>query len=314
MAHAMLFTGNANPGLTEKISQRLYVPIAKSEVSRFSDGEIRVEILENVRGHDVFIVQSLSAPTNDNLMELLLIADALRRASAARITAVIPYFGYARQDRRIRSARVPISAKVVADMIAIVGIDRVLTVDLHADQIQGFFGIPVDNVYSTPVMLDDIRKKNFNKIMVVSPDVGGVVRARALTKHLPGSDLAIIDKRRPQPNEAQIMHVIGEVKDCDCIIVDDIADTAGTLCLAAAALKEHGASTITAYVTHPILSGSAIKNIGESPIDEMVVSDTVALSEAAKECPRIRQLTLSKMLAKAIRRISEADSLSSMFL
>ena len=314
MGHLMLFSGNANPALAEKISSHLKIPLSKAVVSTFSDGEIRVEILDNVRGHDVFIIQPTSAPSNNNLMELLIMADALRRASAARITAVVPYFGYARQDRRIRSARVAITAKVVADMIASVGVNRILTVDLHADQIQGFFYMPVDNVYSTPVMLDDIRKKHFDNLMVISPDVGGVVRARAITKHLHGADLAIIDKRRPKPNEAQVMHVIGDVKGRNCVIIDDIIDTAGTMSLAVNALKDHGAKTVTAYATHAVLSGRAIKNIESSQIDELVVTDTIPLSPEAKKCSRIRQVSMGKTLAKAIRRISEAESISSMFV
>lgn len=310
----LLFAGNSNLPLANQIAEHLKIKLGKATIGRFSDGEMNIEILENVRGHDVFVLQSTSSPASENLMELLTMCDALRRASAARITAVMPYFGFARQDRRVRSARVPITAKVVADMLATVGFDRVLTVDLHADQIQGFFYMPVDNVYSTPVMLDDIRKKNFKKIMLVSPDVGGVVRARAFAKHLPGSDLSIIDKRRPQPNVAQIMHIIGDVKGCDCIIVDDIVDTAGTLCLAAQALKKNGANTITAYATHAVLSGSAIKNINQSVLDELIVGDTIQLSEAAKNCSKIRQISLSSMLAQSIRRVSESESISSMFI
>ena len=273
-----------------------------------------VEVQENVRGRDVFIIQSTCAPSNDNLMELILIADALRRASAAKITAVVPYFGYARQDRRVRSARVPITAKIVADMMASVGISRLVTVDLHADQIQGFFYMPVDNLYSTPIMLEDIQANSFKNIMVVSPDVGGVIRARAIAKRIAGADLAIIDKRRPQPNEAQVMHIIGDVKDRDCLIVDDIIDTASTLCRAVDALKEHGASKVVAYVTHPVLSGKAIQNIGSSALDELIVTDTIPLREDAKTCSRIRPLSLSHMMAEAIRRISGAGSLSRMFL
>jgi len=311
-----IFTGNANPALAEDISRQLHIPLSNAEVSRFSDGEIKVEILDNVRGHDVFIIQPTCAPASDNLMELLIMTDALRRASAKRITAVIPYFGFARQDRRIRSRRVPITAKMVANMIDVVGIDRVLTVDLHADQIQGFFDIPVDNVYSTPIMLDDIRSiEAFENIMVVSPDIGGVVRARALTKYLPNSSLSIIDKRRPSPNEAMVMHVIGEVKGCDCIIVDDIVDTAGTLSKAVDSLKERGAKKVVAYITHPVLSGNAVTNIKNSDLDELVVTDSIPLNKLAKNCKKIRQLSLSKMLAQAIRRINEADySITSMFL
>ncbi len=314
MSDLMLFHGNATPELAKKIAQRLDVPMGNAMVGRFSDGEINVEILDNVRGKDVFIVQSTCAPTNDHIMELAVMADALRRASAARITAVTPYFGYARQDRRVRSKRVPISAKVVADMMAIVGIDRMLTVDLHADQIQGFFDFPVDNVYATPVLLDDIRAQGLERPMVVSPDVGGVVRARAVAKRLNDSPLAIIDKRRPEANQAEVMHIIGQVEDQDCIIVDDMVDTAGTLCMAAKALKENGARTVRAYCTHPVLSGPAIENIRSSALDELVVTDTIPLSEKAKECDRIRQLSLADMLAEAIRRVNEEESISSMFL
>src|ERR1700722_19867821 len=270
----MIFSGNANRELAENIVQHLNLPLGKALVGRFSDGETMVEIQENVRGRDIFIIQSTCAPSNDTLMELIIMADALRRASAARITAVVPYFGYARQDRRVRSARVPITAKIVADMMASVGISRLVTVVLHADQIQDFFYMPVDNLYSTPIMLEDIHRKSYKNIMVISPDVGGVIRARAIAKRIPGADLAIIDKRRPQPNEAQVMHIIGDVKDRDCIIVDDIVDTASTFCRAVEALKEHGASKVAAYIAHPVLSGKAIKNINESLLDEIVVTDT----------------------------------------
>lgn len=310
----MLFSGNASQELTRRIAEDLNIPIGKALVSKFSDGETMVEIQENVRGRDVFIVQSTCAPTNDNLMELITLADALRRASAAKITAVIPYFGYARQDRRVRSARVPITAKIVADMLATVGVTRVVTVDLHADQIQGFFYMPVDNLYSTPIMLEDLQTNGYKDITIVSPDVGGVVRARAIAKHIPGADLAIIDKRRPRQNEAQVMHIIGDVKDRDCIIVDDIVDTASTLCRAVEALKNHGAAKVAAYVTHPVLSGKAIHNIDNSLLDEIVVCDTIPLSESAQKCSRIRTMTLSPMIAEAIRRISGAGSLSKMFL
>lgn len=310
----MVFSGNANRELTQHIVDHLNLPLGKATVSHFSDGETLVEIQENVRGRDIFIIQSTCSPSNDNLMELIIMADALRRASAAKITAVVPYFGYARQDRRVRSARVPITAKIVADMMASVGISRLVTVDLHADQIQGFFYMPVDNLYSTPIMLEDILKKSYNNVMVVSPDVGGVIRARAISKRIPGSDLAIIDKRRPKQNEAQVMHIIGDVKDRDCIIVDDIVDTAGTLAKAAEALKNNGASKVVAYSTHPVLSGNAIRNIESSPIDELVVTDTIPLSEEAKRCTRIRSISLSHMIAEAIRRISGAGSLSRMFL
>ena len=310
----MIFSGNASQDLSKKIVEHLNLSLGKATVSCFSDGETMVEIQENVRGRDVFIIQSTCAPSNNNLMELILIADALRRASAAKITAVVPYFGYARQDRRVRSARVPITAKIVADMMASVGISRLVTVDLHADQIQGFFYMPVDNLYSTPIMLEDIQTNGFQNIMVVSPDVGGVIRARAIAKRISGADLAIIDKRRPQPNEAQVMHIIGDVKDRDCLIVDDIIDTASTLCRAVDALKEHGASKVVAYVTHPVLSGKAIKNIESSALDGLVVTDTIPLHDAAKTCSRIRALSLSHMIAEAIRRISGAGSLSRMFL
>lgn len=313
MSNMMLFSGNANRILAEKVSEHLHINLGKARVDRFSDGEMDIEILENVRGHDVFIIQPVSSPGSENLMELICMCDALRRASASKITAVIPYFGFARQDRRIRSARVPITAKVVADMLSVVGIDRVLTVDLHADQIQGFFYNPLDNIYSTPLIHKDIMKKKLDNVMIISPDVGGVVRARATTKLIPGADLAIIDKRRPKPNQAQVMHIIGDVKDCNCIIVDDIVDTAGTLRMAIDALKDHGAKSVFAYITHPVLSGNAIENIEASTIDELVVTDTIELSDAAKKCKKIRQLSISKLLAKAIHRIRESESLKSMF-
>ncbi len=310
----MIFSGNASKDLTQRIAEHLNLPIGNALVGTFSDGETMVEIQENVRGRDVFVVQSTCAPSNDTLMELILLADALRRASAAKITAVVPYFGYARQDRRVRSARVPITAKIVADMMAAVGISRLVTVDLHADQIQGFFYMPVDNLYSTPIMLENIHERSYKNIMIVSPDVGGVIRARAIAKRINGADLAIIDKRRPKANEAQVMHIIGDVKDRDCIIVDDIVDTASTLCRAVEALKEHGAAKVAAYITHPVLSGKAIHNINTSLLDEIVVSDTIPLTEQAIACPRIRCLSLSHMIAEAIRRISGAGSLSRMFL
>ena len=310
----MLFSGNANPALALDIARRLNMPMGKINAGRFSDGEVMVEIAENVRGRDVFILQSLCTPANDNLMEMLIIADALRRASADRITAVLPYMGYARQDRRSRSARVPITAKVVADMIGITGISRVLTVDLHADQIQGFFDMPLDNVYATPVLLGDIWKHKYERQIVVSPDVGGVVRARAIAKQLDDTDLAIIDKRRPKENESEVMNIIGDVKDRTCIIVDDMVDTAGTLCKAANALKDFGASQVVAYCTHPVLSGRALDNINSSELDELVVTDTIPLSEAASECGKIRRLSVAAMLAESIRRISESESLSSMFI
>lgn len=316
MSRMMLFSGNSTPQLAKAIASHLKLSLGNATVSKFSDGEPKIEILDNVRGKDVFVVQSTSFPCNDNLMELIILADALRRASANRITAVVPYYGYARQDRRVRSARVPISAKVVADMLASVGFDRLLTVDLHADQIQGFYHMPVDNVYATPVMLDDIKKNHpdTSNIKVVSPDVGGVIRARALAKRLNDADLAIIDKRRPEPNKAEIMNVIGKVKGQDCLIVDDIVDTAGTLCLAANALKENGAETVRAYITHPVLSGPAIENIQKSHLDELVVTDTIPVTEEAKNCSKIRVISLSALLAEAIYRVSESESISSMFL
>lgn len=308
----MVFTGNANPALADDIAKYIGVPLGYASISKFSDGEVSVELNENVRGKDVFVIQPTCAPTNDSIMELLLMADALHRASANRITAVIPYYGYARQDRRVRSARVAISAKVVADMVSAVGVNRVLTVDLHAEQIQGFFSIPVDNVYGSPVLTDDIERQNYKNLLVVSPDVGGVVRARAVAKQL-NVDLAIIDKRRPTANEAQIMHIIGDVKDRCCLIVDDMVDTAGTLCKAAEALKEHGAKKVIAYATHPVLSGPAIENIEGSALDSLVVTDTIPLSDDAKACKRIRQLSMAKLLAESIRRVSNEESISAMF-
>ena len=312
MTDLMVFTGNANPELAKKIVGHLGRPLGDVSVSQFSDGEIAVELNENVRGRDVFVVQPTCAPTNDNLMELIVMVDALRRASAGRITAVVPYFGYARQDRRVRSARVPITAKVVADMMVGVGVDRVLTVDLHAEQIQGFFDVPVDNVYGSPVLLEDIEQQKFEDLIVVSPDIGGVVRARAVAKQL-GIDLAIIDKRRPRANVAEVMHIIGEVENRTCLLVDDIIDTAGTLCSASKALKAQGAKRVIAYCTHPVLSGKAIDNINNSELDELVVTDSIPLSEAALNCARVRSLTLSKMLAEAMRRLSNEESLSAMF-
>jgi len=308
----MVFTGNANPKLAELVVKRLDIPLGEASVSKFSDGETTIELNENVRGKDVFIIQPTCAPTNDNLMEVLLLADALSRASAARVTAVIPYFGYARQDRRPRSARVPISARAVADMLSVTGIDRVLTVDLHADQIQGFFDIPVDNVYGSPILLDDIERQNFDDLIVVSPDIGGVVRARAIAKQL-NVDLAIIDKRRPKANVSEVMHIIGDVKDRTCVLVDDMVDTAGTLCHAAAALKEFGAKKVVAYCTHPVLSGPAIERLGKSVLDELVVTDTIPLSEAARKLGNIRQLTIAGLLAESIRRVSNEESISAMF-
>jgi ribose-phosphate pyrophosphokinase len=310
----MVFTCNANPALGEEIVQRMGIPMGKAVVAQFSDGEILVEIQENVRGRDVYVVQSTSAPTNDNLMELLVTMDALRWASAGHITAVIPYFGYARQDRRPRSARVPITARMVAKMIASAGADRVLTVDLHADQIQGFFDIPVDNVYASPVLLHDVWRNMGDDLMVVSPDVGGVVRARALAKRLDDADLAIIDKRRPKPNEAKVMNIIGDVKGRSCVLVDDLVDTAGTLCLAAKALKAHGAARVSAYCTHAVLSGPAVKNINASLLDELVVTNSIPLSKEAEACDRIRQLSIGELLAETIRRISLNESVSSLFV
>jgi ribose-phosphate pyrophosphokinase len=308
----MVFTGNANPVLAENIARNIGVPLGNASITKFSDGEISVELNENVRGKDVFIIQPTCSPANESIMELLLIADALHRASANRITAVIPYFGYARQDRRVRSARVAISAKVIADMISTVGVNRVLTVDLHAEQIQGFFNIPVDNVYGSPLLTDDIENQRYKGLIVVSPDVGGVVRARAVAKQL-NVELAIIDKRRPQANEAQVMNIIGDVKGRCCLIVDDIVDTAGTLCKAADALKANGASKVVAYCTHPVLSGGAIANITKSNLDSLVVTDTIPLSREARACKRIRQLSMARLLAESIRRVSNEESISAMF-
>ncbi len=309
----MVFTGNANPELARKVASRLYLTIGKANVGKFSDGEVAVEINENVRGKDVFILQPTCAPTNDNLMELIVMIDAMRRASATRITAVVPYFGYARQDRRVRSSRVPISSKVVADMMVAVGVDRVLTVDLHAEQIQGFFACPVDNVYGSPVLNDDIVACHYDNLMVVSPDIGGVVRARAIAKQLDDADLAIIDKRRPQANEAQVMNLIGEVDGRTCLLVDDMVDTAGTLCKAADALKERGATKVVAYCTHAVLSGRALENLRGSSLDELVVTDTIPLSDEAKQMSKIRQLTIADLLAESIRRVSNEESISALF-
>ncbi|MFC0335976.1 ribose-phosphate pyrophosphokinase [Kushneria avicenniae] len=312
MSKLMVFAGNANPELARKVAESLDNRLGHATVGQFSDGEIAVEINENVRGKDVFILQSTCAPTNDNLMELILMVDALRRASATRITAVVPYFGYARQDRRVRSARVPISAKVVADMMVKAGVDRVMTMDLHADQIQGFFDVPVDNVYGSPILLDDIERQNYDDIAIVSPDVGGVVRARAIAKQL-NADLAIIDKRRPSANQAQVMHIIGDIKDRTCVLVDDMVDTAGTLCKAAEALKAHGARRVLAYSTHAILSGPAVDNISKSQLDELVVADTIPLAEHARRSGKIRQLSVAGLIAEAIRRVSNEESVSAMF-
>lgn len=307
----MVFTGTANPELAKNVVERLCIPLGDARIGKFSDGEIAVDLTDNVRGADVFIIQPTCQPTSDNLMELILMADAFRRASAGRITAVMPYFGYARQDRRPRSSRTPISAKAVADMLTVVGIDRILTVDLHAEQIQGFFSIPVDNIYGSPILLDDIQKQNYENMMIVSPDVGGVVRARAIAKQL-GVDLAIIDKRRPTANQAEIMNIIGDVTDRTCILVDDMVDTAGTLCSAAEALIQFGAKKVVAYATHPVLSGPAVERIKNSVL-EIVVTDTIPLSPEAKNCASIRQLSMSGVLAEAIRRVSNEESISAMF-
>jgi ribose-phosphate pyrophosphokinase len=311
--NVMVFTGNSNPDLAHAVARHLGVPLGKAMVGRFSDGEVMVEIMENVRGRDVFVVQPTCAPSNDNLMELLVMMDALKRSSAKRITAVIPYYGYARQDRRPRTARVAITARLVADMIEAAGANRVLTMDLHADQIQGFFSIPVDNIYSSLVLLGDIWRHEHQGLQVVSPDVGGVVRARAYAKHL-DADLAIIDKRRPRPNESKVMHIIGEVEGRTCVLIDDLVDTAGTLCEAARALKEHGAKKVLAYCTHPVLSGHAVERISGSQLDELVVTDTIPLSPPAKECSRIRQLSVAELLAESMRRIAQEDSISSLFM
>ncbi len=310
----MVFSGNANLALSEGIVKKLNMRLGMATVGRFSDGEVAVEIEENVRGKDVFVIQPTCSPTNENLMELLVMIDALHRASASRITAVMPYYGYARQDRRSRSARVPISAKLVAKMIEQAGTDRILTVDLHADQIQGFFDIPVDNVYSSPILLGDVWRQKYRDLIVVSPDVGGVVRARALAKRLDDADLAIIDKRRPKANVAEIMHIIGDVDKRSCVLIDDLVDTAGTLCHAAAALKKHGAIKVVAYCTHAVLSGSALKNINNSELDELVVTDTIPLSQEAIGLGRIRQLSVAEMLAETIRRIAVGESVSSLYV
>jgi ribose-phosphate pyrophosphokinase len=310
----MVFSGNSNPDLSSAIAERLALPLGKAKVGQFSDGEILVEIQENIRGRDVFIVQSTSAPTNDNLMELLVMIDAVRLSSAGRITAVIPYFGYARQDRRSRSSRVPITARLVAKMIHTAGANRVLTMDLHADQIQGFFDIPVDNVYASPVLLQDVWLRQYPKMIVVSPDVGGVVRARALAKRLDDADLAIIDKRRPRPNVAEVMNIIGNVEGRTCIMIDDLVDTAGTLCHAAGALKKHGASKVYAYCSHAVLSGPALTNLKQSLLDELVVTNSIALSPEAKKCGKIRQLSIADLLAETMRRISNSESVSSLFV
>ncbi|MDH5649035.1 MAG: ribose-phosphate pyrophosphokinase [Gammaproteobacteria bacterium] len=309
----IVFTGNANPELANAVVQHLGLPLGKATVNKFSDGEISVEIMENVRGRDVYILQSTCSPTNRNLMELLIMIDAVKRSAARRITAVIPYYGYARQDRRPRTARVAITAKLVADMIATAGANHVVTMDLHADQIQGFFSIPTDNIYAGPVLLGDIWRQPYEDLLVVSPDVGGVVRARALAKHLE-ADLAIIDKRRPKPNEAKIMNIIGEVKGRTCVLMDDLVDTAGTLCQAASALKKKGAGKVLAYCTHPVLSGPAVERITGSDLDGLVVTNTIPLSDEARQCQKIRQLSIAELLAEAMRRIASDDSVSSLFM
>lgn len=313
MPDMKLFAGNAIPELARKIADRLYIKLGDADVGRFSDGEISVIINENVRGSDVFIIQSTCAPTNDSLMELVVMVDALRRASAGRITAVIPYFGYARQDRRVRSARVPITAKVVADFLSSVGVDRVLTVDLHAEQIQGFFDVPVDNVFGSPVLLEHMKLQKWDSPVMVSPDIGGVVRARAMAKLMNDADLAIIDKRRPKANESQVMHIIGDVSGRDCIMVDDMIDTGGTLCKAAEALKKNGAKRVFAYATHPVFSGNAVENLRNSAIDEVIVTDSIPLSDEMKSLGLVTQLTLSGMLSEALRRVSNEESISAMF-
>ncbi len=313
LSNTVIFTGNANPVLAREIASDLGIELGKAAVGHFSDGEVTIEIQQNVRARDVFVVQPTCAPTNEHLMELLLMVDALKRASARRITAVIPYYGYARQDRRPRSTRVPISAKVVANMLEAAGVNRVLTMDLHADQIQGFFDIPVDNIYASPILLGDLQKRNYDDLLVVSPDVGGVVRARALAKRL-GCDLAIIDKRRPKANVSEVMNIIGEVEGRNCVIMDDMVDTAGTLTKAAEVLKERGAKKVVAYCTHPVLSGPAIDRISASPLDELVVTDTIPLSAAAQACTKIRQLTCAPLLAETFKRISKGDSVMSLFI
>ena len=309
-----LFAGNANPGLATEIARHLQTRLGRAYVGRFSDGEINVELMENVRGRDVFILQPTCPPTNDNLMELLVMVDACRRASAARITAVVPYFGYSRQDRRPRATRSAITARLVANMLSIAGVNRMLTVDLHADQIQGFFDIPVDNVYASPVLLGDAWKQTYTNVVIVSPDVGGVVRARAFAKRLDDADLAIIDKRRPRPNESKVMNIIGDIDGKVCVLVDDMIDTAGTLCHAARALKDEGAQKVVAYITHPVLSGDAVSRITDSVLDELVVTDTIPLSQAARECTRIRQLSVAGLLAETIRRIRDEESVSSLYV
>ena len=309
-----LFAGNANPALATDIARHLQTPLGRAYVGRFSDGEINVELMENVRGRDVFIVQPTCPPTNDMLMELLVMVDACRRASAARITAVVPYFGYSRQDRRPRATRSAITARLVANMLSIAGVNRLLTIDLHADQIQGFFDIPVDNVYASPVLLGDAWKQAYRNVVIVSPDVGGVVRARAFAKRLDDAELAIIDKRRPRANESKVMNIIGDIGGKTCVLVDDMVDTAGTLCQAAKALKDEGAQRVVAYITHPVPSGEAVQKISRSQLDELVVTDTIPLSEAARDCGRIRQLSVAALLAETIRRIRDEESVSSLYV
>ncbi len=313
-SNMVVFSGNGHPNLAKQIAQHLKIELGRATVGQFSDGEVQVEINEHIRGKDIFVVQPTCEPTNDNLMELLVLIDAIRLSSPLRITAVIPYFGYARQDRRPRAARVPITARLTAKMIATAGADRVLTMDLHADQIQGFFDIPVDNVYSSPKLLEDIWRQNYKDQIVVSPDVGGVVRARALAKRLDDADLAIIDKRRPEANVAQVMNIIGDVKERDCILIDDLVDTAGTLCKAAGALKEEGANRVIAYCTHPVLSGPAVANINQSVLDELIVTNTIPLHQTAKDCTKIRQLSIAGLLAETMRRISNDESVSELFV
>jgi len=309
-----LFAGNANPALAHDVAKHLGTPLGRAYVGRFSDGEVNVELMENVRGRDVFILQSTCPPANDNLMELLVMVDACRRSSAAKITAVVPYMGYARQDRRVRGTRMSIAAKLVANMLSSAGVTRMLTIDLHAEQISGFFDIPVDNVYASPVLLGDAWRQSYQNKIVVSPDVGGVARARALAKRLDDADLAIIDKRRPRPNESKVMNIIGDVEGKTCVLIDDMVDTAGTLCQAAQALKDEGAVKVVAYITHPVLSGNAVEKISKSALDELIVTDTIPLSAAAKGCTRIRQLSVAGLLAETIRRIRDEESVSSLYL
>jgi len=314
LATTAVFSGNAHPELAQDIARCLRLPLARAQVGRFSDGEINVEILENIRGRETFIIQPTCPPSSENLMELLVMVDAAKRASAARITAVVPYFGFARQDRRPRSARVPITAKLVAKMFGTAGVDRVLTVDLHADQIQGFFDVAVDNVYASPLLLGDVWKQKYDDMVVISPDVGGVVRARALAKRLGDADLVIIDKRRDKANQSEVMNIIGEVDGKNCVMIDDMVDTAGTLCHAAGALKDNGATSVAAYITHPVLSGPAVSRITDSNLDEVVVTDTIPLNEEARACPKIRQLSTAELLAETMRRISDDESVSSLYV